>query len=339
MGIKNLFKVLIDKTPNAIENINISQIKNKIVGIDTSIILYQYIIALKSTGKEFVDLNNKSTVHIMGILVKTLSYLKMNIIPVYVFDGKPSNLKLNLLNDRHKIKQNALNKLIELEKNNNYNNDDKIKLLKQSVSISHNEMLEAAEIVELLGVPYIFASEEADSQLAYLSKNNLIDYVVSEDMDILTFGSKNIIKKFGKKNMCIIHLKEIFKQGNITQEQFIDICILLGCDYTETINGIGYKKAWDIIKEYNTIDKLILNHKKIIESKYKLPDNFRYNEAREYFTNPRHIKVSKEELELKTPQLDKLKKLLINKYNFNKNNINNMIKFLNKSNDDIFLDD
>ena len=339
MGIKNLFKVLMDKTPNAIENISISQIKNKIVGIDTSIILYQYIIALKSTGKEFVNSNNISTVHIMGILVKTLSYLKMNIIPVYVFDGKPSKLKLNLLNDRNKVKQNALNKLIELEKNSNYNNDDKIKLLKQTVSISHNQMLEAAEIVELLGVPYIFASEEADSQLAYLSKNNLIDYVVSEDMDLLTFGSKNIIKKFGKKNMCIIHLEKILKEENITQEQFIDICILLGCDYTETINGIGYKKAWDIIKEYNNIDKLILNNKKIIESKYKLPENFKYNEAREYFSNPRHIKISKKELVLKIPQLDKLKKLLINKYNFNENNFDNMIRFLKKSNDDIFVDD
>ena len=339
MGIKNLLKVLIDKTPKAIKDIEILQLKNKIIGIDTSIILYQYIIALKSTGKEFVDSNNKSTVHIMGILVKTLSYLKMKIIPVYVFDGKPSNLKLNLLNNRHKIKKNALNKLIELEKNKDYNNDDKIKLLKQSVSISYNEMLEAAEIVELLGIPYIFAPEESDSQLAYLSKNNLIDYVVSEDMDLLTFGSKNIIKKFGKKNMCIIHLKEILKEGDITYEQFIDICILLGSDYTETITGIGYKKAWDMIKEYNNLDNLILKHKKIIENKYKLPENFKYNETREYFNNPRHIKVFKNELVLKEPQLDKLKKLLVNKYNFNENYINNITKFLNNFNNDIFIDD
>ena len=67
--------------------------------------------------------------------------------------------------------------------------------------------------------------------------------------------------------------------------------------------------------------------------------NFKYNETREYFNNPRHIKVFKNELVLKEPQLDKLKKLLVNKYNFNENYINNITKFLNNFNNDIFIDD
>ena len=62
--------------------------------------------------------------------------------------------------------------------------------------INENEMKQACEIVKLLGVPCMFAPEEADSQCAYLSRNNLVDYIATEDMDLLTFGSKNIIRNF-----------------------------------------------------------------------------------------------------------------------------------------------
>ena len=110
--------------------------------------------------------------------------------------------------------------------------------------------------------------------------------------------------------------------------QFIDICILLGCDYTETISGVGVKKVWDLITKYGSIEELIKNEKKIIENKYKLPDNFRYLEAREYFKNPVHIEMSEDDLKLKPPKLNELKTLLIKKYNFIEDNIEKMIKDL-----------
>jgi len=90
-----------------------------------------------------------------------------------------------------------------------------------------------------------------------MSKNNLVDYILSEDMDILTFGSKNILKNFGKKNMFIINLQEILDEGNISMHQFIEICILLGCDYLDTIPSIGEKKSWNLIKKYNSICNII----------------------------------------------------------------------------------
>ena len=42
---------------------------------------------------------------------------------------------------------------------------------------------------------YIVAPYEADSQLAYLSKNNLVDAVMTEDSDLFIFGAKNLIVK------------------------------------------------------------------------------------------------------------------------------------------------
>lgn len=364
MGIKNLMKVLNDHTPDSVQKIKLNQLRGKKIAIDTSIILYQYVIAIRSTGDDLKSPTNKSTSHIMGILIKTLNYLKMGIIPIHVFDGKPPNLKMKILNDRSKIKKEAISKLLEIEEKSNNQDQtiildqetldlleaEKIKLLKQSVSISRIEMMEAYEIIQLLGVPAILAPEEADSQCAYLSINDMVDYIASEDMDLLTFGSKIILKNFMKDNMYEVKLDKILELGNITMDQFIDICILLGCDYTDTIDGIGPKKAWELIVKYGSLENLISSEPKIAQNKFKLPDNFRFEESREYFKNPRHIDINPTDLNLSKPRLNELKQLLVLKYGFNSDVVEKMIGFLRKkyniydhntkkTNDDPFVDD
>jgi flap endonuclease-1 len=57
----------------------------------------------------------------------------------------------------------------------------------------------------------------------------------------------------------------------------------MGCDYCETIKGIGPKRAIDLIKEHKSIDKII---EKIDKDKYPLPENWLYKEARELFLKP-----------------------------------------------------
>ena len=338
MGIKNLMKLIKDKSPNAITELDTSQFKNKKIAIDTSIILYQSVIAIKSKSN-LVGPTGNSTSHILGILLKTLYYLKINIIPVHIFDGKPPELKMKVLEDRFKIRQNAIDKLIEIDdKEKDKEKDDKdelsdidkLRLIKQSISISQDEMSEVKEIVKLLGVPYIEAPQEADSQCAYLSRNDLVDYVASEDMDILTFGCKNLLKGFMKRNMVNINLEMILSEMEINMDQFIDLCILLGCDYTDSIDGVGLKKAYELIKKYKNIEMIITKEKKIAQGIYKLPNNFRYDESREYFNNPRHIEIKSSELILKEPKFDQLKELLIDKYGFKNDYIDSILKFLKK---------
>ncbi len=364
MGIKDLSKIINEYAPNSVQEITNNDLNNKVIAFDTSIILYQIITALRSSGTDLVDKNGNSVSHIYGILVKSLKYLKMGIKPVLVFDGKPSDLKLNILNQRSKQKVKAKKKLLDLKEKEEKDKEilseseileiknEQIKLFKQMVSISHEQIEEAKEVASLLGIPCITAPEEADSQLAHLIINDLVEYVVSEDMDLLTFGSLNLIRNFSKPKMNVINLNDILEEGEITMDQFIDICILLGCDYVDSIEGIGMKKAWSLIKKYGSINELISKDKNIITNKYKLPDNFNFDEVREYFKNQRHIKVNKNDLKLNVPQFDQLKKLLIHKYNFNEDNFEFMINFLRKkhniydkhyinkkNSEDLFIDD
>ena len=49
----------------------------------------------------------------------------------------------------------------------------------------------------------------------------------------------------------------------MTHEEFVDLCILCGCDYTHSIGGIGPGTAFKLISECKTIEKAIKNIKNI----------------------------------------------------------------------------
>jgi flap endonuclease-1 len=43
----------------------------------------------------------------------------------------------------------------------------------------------------------------------------------------------------------------------MNMEEFIDLCIMCGCDYTANITGIGPVKAYNFIKDVKTIENVI----------------------------------------------------------------------------------
>ena len=77
MGIKNLSKILLEKTPNYILPINTKDLSNKTVAIDISIYLYQFVSAIRNSGDDLKTSNGKSTSHIYGILTKIINILKL----------------------------------------------------------------------------------------------------------------------------------------------------------------------------------------------------------------------------------------------------------------------
>ena len=168
--------------------------------------------------------------------------LKKKIKPVFVFDGKPTDLKDNTMTARKDSKMSAKNELKELkikieemDKDNIFEldklNEEKIKLLKKSVSVSHKQMEECKEIAILLGIPIIESVEEADPQCAWLVKNGLAYATASEDMDILTFGTNKLLRGLSAKDHLIEYdLDILLDELGLTMDQFIDVCILLGCD-------------------------------------------------------------------------------------------------------------
>ena len=82
---------------------------------------------------------------------------------------------------------------------------------------------------------------EAEQICAFLTYD-LVDYVLSNDMDSLVFGAKYIIKRNTKtKKYYLYDLNKLLIDNNITQDQLIDISIMLGCDFADKTPKIGVK--------------------------------------------------------------------------------------------------
>ena len=119
--------------------------------------------------------------------------------------------------------------------------------------------------LQYLKVDYIVAPYEADAQLAFLYKKALIDIVITEDSDLLLFGATKVFFKMTTHGNGIeIDLKDLHKcdvfsyledYAHLSEEKRIEIhqemllltCIFSGCDYLESIKGIGFKRALKLV--------------------------------------------------------------------------------------------
>lgn len=77
----------------------------------------------------------------------------------------------------------------------------------------------------------------------------------SEDMDTLTFRAPVLLRHLTfsearKMPISEIFLDRVLEGLELTMDQFIDLCILLGCDYCDSIKGIGPMRAMQLIKEH-----------------------------------------------------------------------------------------
>lgn len=160
-------------------------------------------------------------------------------------------------------------------------------------------------------------------------------------MDALTFGTNFQLRGFNSKKepLTQIELSVLLSQFEMNMDEFIDLCILCGCDYTKSIGGIGPVKAYKFIKECTDIEGVL----KQIESdaddpkkkqKYVIPAEFRYKESRDLFKAPDVI-TDKAELEklikFTKPDEEALKAFLINEKGFTEQKVETGLKKLSSA--------
>lgn len=113
-----------------------------------------------------------------------------------------------------------------------------------------------------MGVPVIDAPSEAEAQCAAMAKAGVVYGAATEDMDCLTFGCPTLVRHLmapSSQNAPIqeFSLPTLLQELDISMEQFIDMCILCGCDYASNIKGIGAVRALSLIKQHGTLEKVV----------------------------------------------------------------------------------
>ncbi|XP_048629449.1 flap endonuclease 1-like [Brassica napus] len=103
--------------------------------------------------------------------------------------------------------------------------------------------------------------------------------------------------------------------GAIEFKKFIDLCILSGCDYCDSIRGIGGQTALKLIRQHGSIETILEN---INKERYQIPEEWPYNEARKLFKEP-DVLTDEEQLDIKwtSPDEEGIVQFLVNENGFN----------------------
>lgn len=266
MGIKGLPKLISDIAGSAaVRTYKFSKFKNWTVSVDASLIIHQTVIALRSSGRDMKNSKGELTSHLHGLFYKILGFLQNGMVPIFVFDGKAPDLKNKTIEKRKLRKELAEQSLQELTDSEDENY---IKKFKQTFKPTRENIKEAQILLDLMGIPYIVAPGEADVVCAWLAARHdsngkrYTKGVCSDDSDMLALGAPYLFKdmlRFMSKNkpVKVISLNKALVKMNLTMDQFIDMCVLLGTDYCDSIKGIGPKSAYKLIVKHGSLEKVL----------------------------------------------------------------------------------
>jgi len=332
MGIHGLAKVIADNAAGAIKEQDIKSYFGRKVAVDASMCIYQFLIAVRQgDGQALENDKGETTSHLMGMFYRTIRLLENGIKPVYVFDGKPPDMKGGELEKRQEKRAEAK---AELEKATEAGDAETMnKFTKRLVKVTKEHGEECRTLLKLMGVPFVEAPCEAEAQCCALVKAGKVFAVGTEDMDALTFGACVQLRHLTfseAKKMPIkeFNLEKILAGMEIDYAQFIDLCIMLGCDYCDTIKGVGPKKAVEFIKEHKTIEKVLehLNH-----DKFKVPEDWPFKQARNLFVNPVVDDPEKIDLQWTNPDEEGLVKYMCEDKGFDELRMRNGVKKILKA--------
>lgn len=302
------------------------------VAVDASMFLYQFLIAVRNDGPQgqFTNSNGDVTSHLIGMFYRTIRMRESGIKPVYVFDGKPPEMKGDELKKRKEAREKAKQQMEEAQKADNTEVAVQMERRLTKVTKEHGE--EAKRLLRLMGVPVVTATCEAEATAAELCKKGKVYAVATEDMDALTFGTPRLLRglhhsESRKLPVREFRLPDALEELEMDMSQFIDMCILCGCDYTSSIKGIGFKKAFNNIKKHKNIETVIEN----LEKRYTVPENFNYTGARSMFVNADVTNVDDITLKWNNPDEEGLIEFLVNEKEFNLDRVKKGIERLKKS--------
>lgn len=277
--------------PNAVKEITMNELRGKTLTFDVPIFMYKFTYINPSDPLE-------------GFRMQLETLRELDITPIYVFDGKTAPVKAPEIMKRREMKRKAVENLADAEENYNqkkakvssdFTNNvgalvdactqfEKAKKKVQSVPTKES-YIKLQEYFTDHRIQWIQAKNDAEKTCANLVSANTAYAVVSEDFDTLPYlcgmGTEGrMVTGFGKDSMRQYDLGPLLSTIQMDRMQFVDFCILSGCDLCTKIKNIAGKRALTLVQSHKSIENIV---RVIDKNKYKVPEDFDYNAAREEF--------------------------------------------------------
>lgn len=319
---------IIPKEEREIENL-----KGRKIAIDAYNTLYQFLSTIRQRdGTPLKDSKGRTTSHLTGLLYRTSKLIENDIKPIYVFDGKPPELKRKEIDGRNKRRQKAKEKYEEALKKGR--EKEARKHAQRSVKLEREMVENSKNLLKAMKIPIIQSPGEGEAQAAHICKKGDVWASSSQDYDSLLYGAPKLIRnltitgkrKVPNKNKYVeikiqeIELKKALKKIDINQDQLIEIGILIGTDYNEGIKGIGPKTALKEVKKGKKAEEVYKENEKEPE--------VNIDEIRKIFKEP---KVTDDyEIKWGRPNKEEMKKILIEEHDFSRKRVEKVIDKIEK---------
>jgi len=313
--------------------IELSNLKNKVLGVDGHNITYQFLTTIRDLNGEYLtNSEGRITSHIIGLFYRLSKILEEGITPVFCFDGKSLDLKKETIEKRKDLKILA-EKNAEAKKLSG-DTEAMANLLKRTAKITPEMINDAKELLDAFNIQNFDALHDGEAQLSVMNIQNKIDGIISQDYDVLLLGGKDLYRNIGisgKKKAPgkdyylqikpeLINLEENLEKLEITREKLIWLGILIGTDFNEKVPKVGPKTAIKLVKENDSLEN--------IYKQLNYTPNFDYKEVFNIFWEPKAKDIEIEKFS--SPNYDKIKELLLEKYEFNEERVINTLEKLEK---------
>lgn len=315
--------------------VSLEQLSGRVIALDAYNMLYQFLATIRQRdGTPLIDSKGNITSHLNGLFYRTVNFIEHGVKLVYVFDGRPPELKARELARRYQLRAEAEQRYLEALERGDL---EEARIYAQQASRLTTPMVEDAKrLLTYMGVPIVQAPSEGEAQAAFMTIRGDAWTAGSQDYDSLLFGGLRLVRNLGitgkrklpRKDVYIevkpelIELERLLKEHGITREQLVIVGILVGTDYApEGVKGIGVKKALKLVKELKTPEKVF----NAIEWTHDTPPEKIF----EWFLHP---EVTTEyHLEWREPNREKVFKLLVEEHDFSAERVENAFQRLEKA--------
>lgn len=254
MGIRYLNTYMKNKCKNGIKTTQLKQLSGCSLAVDISIYMYRY------------EMEGKLIENTITLINTLLSY---DINPIFVFDGKPPEEKIQTLNIRKERRKDASEQCKELLEKIQTGDADcadicNYERFKQDATrITREKVNTVKKIISGFNLTQYNANGEADELCAFLVLNGYCWGCMSDDMDMFVYGCNNIIRDVDiyTKTAMVYNLPIILYELNIAYHNFKQVCILAGTDYNNDTSTTDERKSmlniYVVFKLYNRFAKKV----------------------------------------------------------------------------------
>jgi len=282
MTIEGLNVLLKRQCPYVFKTIPITEVGPRIaIDIFTTANQHMAIAYKKLAGSikiysEEVNHEDASNLWLQSMMEFVIHWLRYGITPVVVFDGGRRPQKAETSKKRAKSKSDRQGKLDILKSTpvlslTNEQHKEMKTLTNGLFNIKPSDYNKFKAVLKGLGIPCLTARYDAEQLCSALCLEGLVSAVLSTDTDNMAYlcplqlirKSKdtvfdNRLMEFVPQYECV-RARDVLQGLNMTPSTFVDLCILLGCDFNTNIRGYGPVKSFDLILQYKCVKDIPLD--------------------------------------------------------------------------------